>query len=58
LAVRPGITCIWQISGRNDVDFEEWMAMDAEYVECWSLWMDIGILAKTVPVVLMKRGAS
>jgi exopolysaccharide biosynthesis polyprenyl glycosylphosphotransferase len=58
LAVRPGITCIWQISGRNDVDFEEWMAMDAEYVERWSLWMDLGILAKTVPVVLMKKGAS
>jgi exopolysaccharide biosynthesis polyprenyl glycosylphosphotransferase len=58
LAVRPGITCIWQISGRNDVDFEEWMAMDAEYVERWSLWMDLGILLKTVPVVLMKKGAS
>ncbi|WP_088188393.1 sugar transferase [Desulfosporosinus sp. FKA] len=58
LAVKPGITCIWQISGRNEVDFEEWMAMDAEYVERWSLWMDIEILAKTVPVVLMRKGAS
>ncbi|WP_088228896.1 sugar transferase [Desulfosporosinus sp. FKB] len=58
LAVKPGITCIWQISGRNEVDFEEWMEMDAEYVERWSLWMDMAILAKTVPVVLLRKGAS
>ena len=58
LAVRPGITCIWQISGRNEVDFEEWMEMDAEYVDRWSLLMDLEILAKTVPVVLGARGAS
>ncbi|MHB1407170.1 MAG: sugar transferase [Desulfitobacteriaceae bacterium] len=58
LAVRPGITCTWQISGRNAVDFEEWMAMDAEYVERWSLWLDMEILVKTVPVVLLRRGAS
>ena len=58
LAVKPGITCVWQISGRNQVDFDEWMAMDAEYVDGWSLWMDVGILARTVPVVLGRRGAS
>ncbi len=58
LAVRPGITCIWQISGRNEVDFEEWMEMDAEYVDRWSLWLDMEILARTVPVVLGRRGAS
>ena len=58
LAVRPGITCIWQISGRNEVNFEEWMKMDAEYVDRWSLWLDLGILARTVPVVLGRRGAS
>ncbi|MDO0824917.1 sugar transferase [Desulfosporosinus nitroreducens] len=58
LAVRPGITCIWQISGRNEVDFEAWMEMDAEYVDRWSLWMDVEILAKTVPVVLLRKGAS
>lgn len=58
LAVKPGITCIWQISGRNEVDFEQWMEMDAEYVERWSLWLDMEILAKTVPVVLMRKGAS
>ncbi|TGE39727.1 sugar transferase [Desulfosporosinus fructosivorans] len=58
LAVRPGITCIWQISGRNEVGFEEWMEMDAEYVDRWSLWLDMEILARTVPVVLGRRGAS
>lgn len=58
LAVRPGITCIWQISGRNNVDFEQWMEMDAKYVDGWSFWLDIEILAKTVPVVLMRKGAS
>ncbi|HBP66192.1 MAG TPA: sugar transferase [Desulfosporosinus sp.] len=58
LAVRPGITCIWQVSGRNTVDFEEWMEMDADYVDRWSLWLDMEILAKTVPVVLWRKGAS
>lgn len=58
LAVRPGITCIWQISGRNEVDFEEWMEMDADYVDRWSLWLDVEILARTVPVVLGMKGAS
>jgi len=58
LAVKPGITCVWQISGRNEVDFDEWMAMDADYVDRWSFWMDMGILARTVPVVLGRRGAS
>ncbi|MDR3543896.1 MAG: sugar transferase [Desulfosporosinus sp.] len=58
LAVRPGITCIWQVSGRNEVGFEEWMEMDADYVDRWSLWLDMEILARTVPVVLWRRGAS
>jgi exopolysaccharide biosynthesis polyprenyl glycosylphosphotransferase len=58
LSVKPGITCIWQISGRNEVDFEQWMEMDAEYVDHWSLWLDVEILVKTVPVVLMRKGAS
>ncbi|RJE48981.1 MULTISPECIES: sugar transferase [unclassified Dehalobacter] len=57
LAVRPGITCIWQISGRNHVDFNQWMDMDAEYVDRWTFWLDMVILAKTVPVVLMRKGA-
>ncbi|MHB8073133.1 sugar transferase [Desulfosporosinus fructosivorans] len=58
LAVRPGITCIWQISGRNEVGFEEWMEMDADYVDRWSLWLDMEILARTLPVVLGRKGAS
>lgn len=58
LAVRPGITCIWQISGRNEVDFEQWMDMDAEYINRWSVWLDIKILIKTLPAVLIGKGAS
>jgi exopolysaccharide biosynthesis polyprenyl glycosylphosphotransferase len=58
LSVKPGITCIWQISGRNDIDFDKWMEMDAEYVDNWSLGLDLKILAKTLPVVIGKKGAS
>ena len=58
VSVRPGITCIWQIRGRNDVsDFEEWVKMDLEYIDNWSLWLDLKILLKTIPVVIMARGA-
>ena len=58
LSVKPGITCIWQISGRNNVTFDRWMQMDHEYVENWSLLLDLKILLKTVPAVLLSRGAS
>ncbi|MEO5917540.1 MAG: sugar transferase [Luteolibacter sp.] len=58
LSVKPGITCIWQISGRNSVSFEDWMEMDHEYIENWSLLLDLKILLKTVPAVLFGRGAS
>ena len=58
LAMKPGITCLWQISGRNAIDFEEWMRLDLEYIDSWSPWLDLKILAKTVPVVLSGRGAS
>lgn len=58
LCVKPGITCIWQISGRNDVSFDRWMQMDHEYIENWSLWLDLQILLKTIPAVLLFRGAS
>ena len=57
LSVKPGMTCIWQISGRSDVSFARWMRMDQEYVENWSLWLDLQILLKTIPVVLTSRGA-
>lgn len=58
LSVKPGITCIWQISGRNSVSFERWMEMDHEYIENWSVWFDLKILLKTIPAVLFSRGAS
>ena len=59
LSVRPGITGMWQVSGRNtNVGFEEWMQLDLKYIDTWSLWLDIKILFKTVPVVLLHKGAS
>jgi exopolysaccharide biosynthesis polyprenyl glycosylphosphotransferase len=58
LSVKPGITCIWQISGRNKVSFERWMEMDHEYIENWTVWLDLQILLKTIPAVLFSRGAS
>lgn len=57
LSMKPGITCLWQVSGRNDIDFETWMKLDMEYIDNWSLALDIKILVKTIPVVLMARGA-
>jgi len=58
LSVKPGITCIWQISGRNNIDFDRWMELDLEYIDQWSLWTDIQICLKTIPAVLGSRGAS
>ena len=58
LSMRPGITCIWQISGRNGItDFNKWMKLDLEYIDHWSLWADITILFKTIPAVIIARGA-
>ena len=59
LSMRAGLTCLWQISGRSDiVDFDEWMRLDLEYIDNWSLKRDFEILFKTVPAVLFGRGAS
>ncbi len=58
LSLKPGITCIWQVSGRNNVNFDRWMEMDLEYIDNWSLWMDFKILFKTFFVVLLGYGAS
>jgi len=59
LSVKPGITCLWQISGRNEVtDFEDWVRLDLEYIDNWSLLLDLRILIGTIPVVLRGRGAS
>lgn len=58
LSVKPGITCLWQIGGRNRItDFDEWVALDLEYIDNWSLWLDAKILLKTVPVVMWGAGA-
>lgn len=55
--MKPGLTCIWQISGRNRIDFEEWMQLDLQYIDTWSIWLDLQILARTVPIVLTGVGA-
>lgn len=57
LSMKPGITGMWQVSGRSNIDFEEWMRLDQQYVDDWSLRLDLLILAKTVPTVLFGRGA-
>jgi exopolysaccharide biosynthesis polyprenyl glycosylphosphotransferase len=56
LSVRPGLTCLWQVNGRNNIDFDEWMQLDLHYIDNWSLWLDAKILAKTVPAVLKGSG--
>ncbi len=58
LSVRPGLTCIWQVSGRNQISFEQWMFLDMQYIDHWSLVQDFNLILKTVPVVLTGRGAS
>jgi len=55
--VKPGITGLWQVSGRNNLTFEERLKLDKIYVENWSIWMDIKILLKTIKVVLFRIGA-
>jgi exopolysaccharide biosynthesis polyprenyl glycosylphosphotransferase len=56
-SMRPGLTCLWQVSGRRTIQLNEWMEMDLEYLDHWSLWLDIKILLKTIPVVFIGRGA-
>ena len=58
LSVKPGLTCLWQVSGRNNVrDFRDWVRLDLEYIDNWSLWLDFKILVRTIPVVLIGTGA-
>lgn len=57
-SVRPGITCLWQISGRSNISFSQWIEMDLNYIDNWSLCLDVRILLMTVPVVLSARGAA
>lgn len=57
LSVRPGLTCLWQISGRSTVEFEQWMEMDLAYIRSMSFWNDLSIFLKTIPAVITARGA-
>jgi exopolysaccharide biosynthesis polyprenyl glycosylphosphotransferase len=57
-SVKPGITCIWQISGRDSISFERWMEMDMHYIDNWSLMLDLKILLRTIPATLFGGGAS
>lgn len=58
LSMKPGLTCIWQVSGRNKIGFDEWMRLDLEYIDNWSLFLDLKLLFLTVPVLVTRRGAS
>ena len=55
-SMRPGLTCLWQIGGRNQVRFDEWMKLDLEYIDQWSIQLDFFIMAKTIPAVLKGTG--
>ena len=53
----PGLTCLWQISGRSELTFDRWIALDLDYIDRWSLLLDVQILLRTVPAVLRATGA-
>lgn len=57
LEVIPGITCIWQVSGRSDIPFDKQVGLDVDYIESQSFWLDIKLLLHTIPAVLLGRGA-
>jgi exopolysaccharide biosynthesis polyprenyl glycosylphosphotransferase len=57
LSMKPGVTCLWQVNGRSDVSFDHWVRMDLEYIDKWSLGLDLKILLRTIPTVLKGAGA-
>ena len=58
LSVKPGLTCLWQVSGRNNVtDFKEWVRLDLHYIDNWTIWLDLKILLRTIPAVVSGAGA-
>jgi lipopolysaccharide/colanic/teichoic acid biosynthesis glycosyltransferase len=57
-SVRPGMTGLWQVSGRSTLDFDTWITLDLHYIDNWSLALDFTILARTIPAVLRGTGAS
>ena len=56
-SVKPGITCLWQVMGRNTIKFDQWMALDSQYIDQRTFWLDVKILAQTIPAVLRGSGA-
>jgi lipopolysaccharide/colanic/teichoic acid biosynthesis glycosyltransferase len=56
LSMKPGITGLWQVSARNNPDFDRWVERDLEYIDRWSLWLDLKIMARTVPAVVYQQG--
>jgi exopolysaccharide biosynthesis polyprenyl glycosylphosphotransferase len=56
-SMRPGITCLWQVNGRSNIEFSKWMSYDLQYVDRWSLWLDAKLLLQTIPAVLSGKGA-
>jgi len=58
LRARPGLTCLWVLEGRSRLNFRQWVELDLQYIENWSLWLDLKILLRTIPIVLLARGAS
>jgi lipopolysaccharide/colanic/teichoic acid biosynthesis glycosyltransferase len=56
LSMRPGITCLWQVGGRNNVDFDGWVKLDLEYIDTWSLLNDVKIMLRTVPAMFRGTG--
>jgi exopolysaccharide biosynthesis polyprenyl glycosylphosphotransferase len=57
LRMRPGLTCIWVLEGRNQLDFNSWIQLDLAYIDTWSLWLDAKIVFRTIPIVISGRGA-
>ncbi|MDH3770960.1 MAG: sugar transferase, partial [Nitrospirota bacterium] len=57
-SVRPGLTCLWQVSGRSSISFSKWMELDLQYIDKWTLWLDLKILFKTIPAVMKRTGAA
>jgi lipopolysaccharide/colanic/teichoic acid biosynthesis glycosyltransferase len=58
LRMRPGLTCLWALNGRDHVDFESWMKMDMQYIDNWSLGLDWKIIFRTIPQVVLGKGAN
>jgi len=56
-SMKPGITCLWQVSGRNEINHRDWMKLDLEYIDHFSFWLDMSIILKTIPAVVLGKGA-